>query len=272
MRWFLSKRTAKRPDSGESQMDRLNRDTEVYATILVALLVAVISSLVAWADDGKVVGVQCWENGVLVGHPDPNYRCSGRDIIMGPPVIVWRRPSAEGSQMQGLSTVDSGLASQLSAVADTSITLRQKAQFAMKNGDLVRARQYLNEASRRNPVDPQVESVREELDALFDKGTHSLTVPRLQLSEQEFLKPMPLENVNKFLNRPGVKNLRDAEINAYNKLANADAALSLAMKNSKTGAVKQEDVDQAQSKLNKAVEEFKQAQTKLKEKIYILEK
>ena len=173
--------------------------------------------------------------------------------------------------MPGLAPVNSGLASQLGAIADTSITLRQKGEFEMRNGNLTRARQYLDEAARRYPVDPKVESVRAELDALFDKGTASLKVPRLQLSQQEFLKPTPPEKIEKYLGNPAVKRLRDAEVIAYNKLSNADAAFNR-VSNPSDGSVNQKAVAEAQDKLNKAVEAFKLAQEKLKKKIYILEK
>ena len=245
------------------------------ATVLFILVLAAMLSPDAHAGNGgQAVSAQCWINGKLVGGFPLNRPCpgteggGGRAVIMGPPVIVWRRPSAEGSQMAGLAPVDSKLAGQLNAIADTPITLRQKGEFAMKNGDLAQARLYLEEANRRDPRDPQIQESLSKLRGLFDSGTHSLTAPRLKLPEQEFLKPMPAATVDRFMGNREVRALRKAEIISYNRLANADAALNAA----KAGKATQKDVDQAQLKLNEAVEEFKKAEAKLKEKIYVLDK
>jgi hypothetical protein len=249
----------------------------VHITVLIALLATVTGFPAAQAFQGQARSAQCWIDGKLVGGFPLDKQCpqttsGGRAIIMGPPVIVWRHPSAQGSQMPGLSPVDNRLTTQLNSIADTSITLRQKGEFAMKNGDLARAKQYFDEANRRDPQDPQIQNDLATLQNLFDKGTQRLTVPRLQLPAQEFLKPMPAATVDKFITNPEVKALRDAEITAYNKLANADAALNTTMTDVKAGAATQNDVNQAQSKLTAAVEEFKQAETKLKDKIYVLDK
>ncbi|MDD3847419.1 MAG: hypothetical protein PHC90_13810 [Syntrophorhabdaceae bacterium] len=221
---------------------------------------------------------QCWVDGELRGGYPLDRPCpgttggGGRIIIMGPPVIVWRHPSAEGSRMAGLAPVDSRLAGQLGAIADTPIILRQKGEFAMRNGNLAQAKLYLEEANRRDPQDPQIQQSLAKLRNLFDKGTQSLTVPRLQLPKQEFLKPMPAAAVDRFMRYPDVRALREAEIISYNKLANADAAFNTITARVKTGAATQRDVDQAQSKLNAAVEEFKKSETRLKERIYVLDK
>jgi len=245
---------------------------------MIALTALFFSSL-AWADDdGQLVGVQCWENGVLVGHQLP-YTCpepsggGGGGVIMGPPVIVWVRPSAAGSQMQGLAPVNSGLVNQLSAIADTPVTFRQKAEFAMKNGNFERAKRLLEEADRRFPDDPDVREGLRKLQNLFDNGTASLTVPPpLELSQQEFLKPMPEVDLERFKDDSEVKALRDDEITSYNQLANADAAFNSMTANTKAGTATQSDVAQAQLKLNAAVEKFKNAENKLKQKIYVLDK
>jgi hypothetical protein len=245
---------------------------------LVILLTLVIGSSASWAANGKAVSTQCWINGVLVGGFPLGKPCpgttgggGGRAIVMGPPVIVWRQPSAAGSQMQGLSSVDSSTASQLNAIAETPITLRQKGEFAMRKGDYARARQFLDEAYRRDPQDPQIQQSRAKLQNLFDTGTASLTVPRLQLPKQEILKPMPAATVEKYMSNPEVKALREAETISYNKLANADAAFNTTMDKAKAGAATQSDVNQAQANLTAAVEEFKKSESKLKEKIYILD-
>lgn len=249
----------------------------INIVILVTLLTAMLGMPAVWADDeGQVVGTQCWEKGVLVGGYDKYHKCDvtgggGDAIIMGPPVIVWVHPSAEGSQMPGLSQVDSNLVNQLSAIADTPITLRQKGEFAMRNGDLAKAKAYLDEANRRAPQDAQIQESLRKLQNLFDNGSASLIVPRLQLSKQEFLKPIPAQTVDKYISNPEFKALRDAEIISYNQLANADAAFNTMMNKVKTGGATQSDVDQAQSKLNAAVEDFKKAESKLKEKIYVLD-
>ncbi len=252
-------------------MTRLNR------AVLVTILAIVMVSSGAWAGDGQFVGNQCWDGGVLKyygNRPCPGTQGGRGPVkIMGPPVIVYVRPSAEGSQMPGLAPVDSRLKSQLSSIADTSITLRQKGEFAMRNGDLVRARQYLDEARRRDPGDPQTNEAYQKLQRLFDEGKASLPVPRPQLSKYEFLKPMPEAEVEKYYQRdPEIKVLREAEIIAYNKLANADANFNQANANLSKGASTQGDIDQAQSKLKEAIDEFKKAEIKLKEKIYVLDK
>jgi len=174
--------------------------------------------------------------------------------------------------MAGLAPVDSKLAGQLGAIADTPITLRQKGEFAMRNGDLAQAKLYLEEANRRDPQDPQIQQSLAKLRGLFDSGTQSLKVSRLKLPEQEFLKPMPAATVDRFMGNREVRALRQAEIISYNRLANADAALNAAKADAQAGKTTQKDVDQAQLKLNAAVEEFKKAETKLKEKIYVLDK
>ncbi len=278
MRRPLSERTEKRSDNGKNGQREWSTVAAVSVALLLLLAAAAIISPDARAGDGTPVGAQCWINGKLVGPFPLDRPCPGTEgggghtIIMGPPVIVWRRPSAEGSQMTGLAPVDSGLAGQLNAIADTPITLRQKGEFAMRNGDLARAKLYLEEASRRDPQDPQIQQSLAKLRGLFDSGTQSLKVPRLKLPEQEFLKPMPAATVNRFMGDPGVRALREAEIISYNRLANADAALNTMKANAQTGEATQKDVDRAQLKLNAAVEEFKKAETKLKEKIYVLDK
>ncbi len=248
------------------------------AGVLFMLVATAIVSPVARANNGTPVSAQCWINGKLIGgfpldRPCPGtVREGGRAVIMGPPVIVWRHPSAEGSQMAGLAPVDNNLARQLSAIADTPINLRQKGEFAMRNGDLPQARMYLEEASRRDPHNPQIQQSLVKLRGLFDSGTHSLTVPRLSLPKQELLKPMPAATVDRFMGHPEVGALREAEIISYNRLANADAAFNTAKANAQTGKATQKEVDQAQFKLNAAIEEFKKAEKKLKDKIYVLDK
>jgi len=271
--------TGEHPRRVTGREDRWNKAAAMSIMILSLFLAVVVDSPCAWAVNGTPVSTQCWINGTLVGGFPVGKPCpgttsggGGRAIIMGPPVIVWRHPSAEGSQMAGLSPVDPKLASQLNTIADTPITLRQKGEFAMRNGDLARARAYLEEARRRDPQDPQIQQSLVTLQNLFDKGTQSLTAPRLQLPKQEFLKPMPAAAVDRFMGNPEVRALREAEIISYNKLANADAALAMTTTRANTGAATQNDVKQAQSKLNAAVEEFKRAEIKLKEKIYVLDK
>jgi hypothetical protein len=246
--------------------------------LLIFVCVIVVGSLAAQAQgSGQVVGVQCWIGNELRGGFPPNYICpvtssTGQSVIMGPPVIVWRHPSAEGSQMPGLSPVDSRLASQLNTIADTPTNLRYKAEFAMKNGDLMRAKLYLDEARRRDPQDPDIQESSAKLQHLFDNGPPSITVPRLQLSKPEFLQPMPDSIVNKYVEKyPEVKELRKAEISSYNQLANTDAAFNTTMNNFNAGTATQSDVDQTQSKLNSAVQNFKKAQTELQKKIYVLD-
>jgi outer membrane protein TolC len=83
---------------------------------------------------------------------------------------------------------------------------------------------------------------------------------------------MPASTVDRFMGNREVRELRKAEIISYNRLANADAALNAAKTDAQAGKATQKDVDQAQLKLNTAVEEFKKAEAKLKEKIYVLDK
>jgi hypothetical protein len=271
--------------SGKAKyLNRFGRRKSAYNIITAAHLAAflffaiLISVPRAHAVGGSAVSAQCWVNGELRGGFPLDKPCpgttgygGGRVIIMGPPVIVWRHPSAEGSQMPGLSPVDSKLASQLSSIADTAITLRQKGEFAMRNGDYTKAKLYFEEARRRDPDDPKLQEDFDKLRGLFDSGTQKITAPRLQLPKQEFLKPVPDEKISKYMNNPEVKKLREAEIITYNKLANADASLAAAMDKEKSGAAAKSDVDQAQTKLNKAVEDFQQAHKKLEEKIYVLD-
>lgn len=278
MRRPVSEGIAKHPDHEKERRGGWNSVAAGSIAVLFILVAATIVSPGARAGDGTPVRAQCWVNGELRGGYPLDRPCpgtqggGGRVIIMGPPVIVWRHPSAEGSQMAGLAPVDSRLAGQLGAIADTPITLRQKGEFAMRNGDLAQAKLYLEEANRRDPQDPQIQQSLAKLRNLFDNGTQSLTVPRLQLPKQEFLKPMPAAAVDRFMRYPEVRALREAEIISYNKLANADAALSTMKASAQSGKAAQKDVDQAQLKLNAAVEEFKKAEKKLKEKIYVLDK
>ena len=276
-RGFLSSPAAKCPRCGERREGAWNKAAAVSAAVLFVLAASMTVPPCARAVNGTPVSAQCWINGTLVGGFPLDKPCpgttgggGGRVVIMGPPVIVWRHPSAEGSQMAGLSPVDSKLASQLNAIADTPITLRQKGEFAMENGDLVRARLYLEEASRRDPHDPRIKQSLAKLNSLPGKGNHGSAVPRLQLPRQEFLKPVPDTAVDRFMGNPEVRVLREAEIIAYNKLANADAALSMTMARAKTGGATQRDVDEAQSKLRAAVDDFKRASARLKEKIRLL--
>ena len=246
------------------------------ATFLI--FAVLVSATDALAVGGSAVSAQCWVNGILQGGFPLDRPCPGTTgggggtvIIMGPPVIVWRHPSAEGSQMPGLSPVDNRLANQLNSIADTAITLRQKGEFAMRNGDYAKAKLYFDEARRRDPDDPELQEDSDKLRGLFDNGTQSLIVPRLQLPKQEFLKPVPDEKVSKYMTNPEVKKLREAEIITYNKLANADAALNTMTESENKGTASKSDVDQAQTTLNKAVENFQQAHKKLEEKIYVLD-
>jgi len=81
------------------------------------------------------------------------------------------------------------------------------------------------------------------------------------------MRPPPLKKYNSTLkSRPS-----RAEIISYNKLANADASLNTTMDKAKAGAATQSDINQAQANLTSAVEEFKKAEAKLQEKIYILD-
>ncbi len=254
-------------------------DAITAACKAIFLIFAVlVSATDALAVGGSAVSAQCWVNGILQGGFPLDRPCPGTTgggggtvIIMGPPVIVWRHPSAEGSQMPGLSPVDNRLANQLNSIADTAITLRQKGEFAMRNGDYAKAKLYFDEARRRDPNDPELQEDSDKLRGLFDNGTQSLIVPRLQLPKQEFLKPVPDEKVSKYMTNPEVKKLREAEIITYNKLANADAELNTVTESENKGTASKSDVDQAQTTLNKAVENFQQAHKKLEEKIYVLD-
>jgi tetratricopeptide (TPR) repeat protein len=252
--------------------------TTAASKAIILIFAVLVCAPNALAVGGSAVSAQCWVNGILQGGYPLDRPCPGTTgggggtvIIMGPPVIVWRHPSAEGSQMPGLSPVDSRLANQLNSIADTAITLRQKGEFAMRNGDYAKAKLYFDEARRRDPDNPELQEDFDKLRGLFDNGTQSLTVPRLQLPKQEFLKPVPDEKVSKYMTNPEVKKLREAEIITYNKLANADATLNTVTESEKKGTASKSDVDQAQTALNKAVENFQQAHKKLEEKIYVLD-
>src|SRR5208283_3009278 len=246
--------------------------TTAASKAIILIFAVLVCAPNALAVGGSAVSAQCWVNGILKGGYPLDRPCPGTTgggggtvIIMGPPVIVWRHPSAEGSQMPGLSPVDSRLANQLNSIADTAITLRQKGEFAMRNGDYAKAKLYFDEARRRDPDNPELQEDFDKLRGLFDNGTQSLTVPRLQLPKQEFLKPVPDEKVSKYMTNPEVKKLREAEIITYNKLANADATLNTVTESEKKGTASKSDVDQAQTALNKAVENFQQAHKKLEE-------
>lgn len=237
---------------------------------LVILMAAALPLLGAQADDWA--GNQCWINGVLtpVGKHDCPADSSNSEIAaVGPPVIIYRRPSAAGSQMPGLSTVDSGLASQLSSIADTPITLRYKGEFAMKHGDLAAAKRYFDEAARRDPDNPQTQQDLAILKGLFDQGTVTTTVPHFEASQVLF--PMPSVKIRKLEKKyPEVKKLREAELATYKDLAEANAALNAAT----TANVPAPQLAQAQTKLDTAVDAFKQAHTALenKVKVYVLDK
>ena len=175
-------------------------------------------SCAALADDqGQVAGTQCWIGGELVGGFPPGYSCpvGGADYdvaVQGPPVIIWRHPGAEGSRMPGLTEVDTGLATQLNAIADTSWTLMYKGEFAMKNGNLAKAKLYFDEASRRDPDNPEILKDMEILKGLFDSSGQAVSVPRFQL-QSAVLAPMASARVNKFSKIPtsgrsGKPNLR----------------------------------------------------------------
>ena len=144
---------------------------------------------------------------------------------MGPPVIVWRSPSAEGSGMVSLAPVNNNVVNQLNAIADTPITLIQKGKFAAEHGDRARAKAYFDEAARADPGNTDQQRLC-DAGQHVDEGTQRVTVKPLVLPKQEFLKPMAQDKVNKYVIKdPQVKALRDAEVVAYNKLAVADAAL-----------------------------------------------
>ena len=213
---------------------------------LVILLMATLPLVGAQADD-QWGGNQCWIKGVLtpVGKQDCPADSNDSEIAaVGPPVIIYRRPSAAGSQMPALSTVDSGFASQLSAIADTPITLRYKGEFAMKHGDLAAAKRYFDEAARRDPDNAQTQQDLATLKGLFDQGTVTATVPHFEASQVLF--PMPSVKVKKFEKKyPEVRKLREAELATYKDVAEANAALSAAT----TANAPATQVSQAQTKL-----------------------
>ena len=191
---------------------------------------------------------------------------------MGPPVIVWRSPSAEGSGMVSLAPVNNNVVNQLNAIADTPITLIQKGKFAAEHGDRARAKAYFDEAARADPGNTDLAGAYAMLGNMFDQGTQRVTVKPLVLPKQEFLKPMAQDKVNKYVIKdPQVKALRDAEVVAYNKLAVADAAFNSVSSGVQQGDAGQAQAGEAQRKLTEAVEEFKKAHEKLERRVYILD-
>lgn len=247
---------------------------------VVALAVAAIGATQAEGDEtGGYVGTQCWVGGLLVpvkGNSCPvDTPADNGGVIIGPPIIIWRHPSAGGSQMPGLTPLNPQGIMELNAIADTAITLRQKADFAMQHGDLVKAKQYLDAASQRDPQDPETQADYVKLQNLFDKGTQSLTVPSLPMkgAQEEVLAPVsPQKYDPKIYDKdPKAKKLRKIELQAYHELSQANAALSDVSAKLAKGAATQNDVSQAQTKFDETANAFKQAHTDLQKRIYVLD-
>jgi len=228
------------------------------------------------AVEGEVVGTQCWVGGVLQGGFPADFDCgtvsggSAPQIIVGPPVIIWRHPSAEGSRMPGLVPIDDRLNNQLNAIADTAITLRQKGEFAMNHGDYAAAERYFEAARQRDPQDPTLMQDMSKLQGLFDSNTWQVAVPHYRVQE-EVLAPFPASDLAKFKGNTVVTQLRNEELKAYRKLDRASQALTQIRQNAGQGQASSQDLSQAQAQMDRAANAFKQAHEALRKKIYVLE-
>jgi tetratricopeptide (TPR) repeat protein len=223
---------------------------------------------------GQVAGTQCWINGELQGGFPAGYSCpantraAGGGYILGPPIIIWRRPSAAGSQMPGLSPANGALAAGLNAAADTSLTLMQKGEFAMKNGDLPAAKRYFDQASQRDPNNPEILKDIVILQQMFDRGA-GLNVQPYQMLDTP-LSPMSPTIVDRYAGNGLVQPLRIAELQAYRNLAQANEAFQAVSARAAQGAASPQEVSAARAQLDQAAEAFEATQARLKSQIAAL--
>lgn len=226
------------------------------------------------AQSGHAAGVRCWVNGELVGGFAAGYSCppgagSGAGVVIGPSAIVWRHPGAADSQMSSLAPAQSPPASQADADADASRTLVRKGEYAMKQGDLAAAKQYFGAAAQHDPHNPQIIDDIALLQVLADaNGPAPDGQPdRMQ---NEVLAPLPSSLVDRFAGYGAIRSLRAAELAAYRRVAEADAARAAIVADLARGAATQQDVDAARMRLDAAAQDFKRAQSKLRYEITLL--
>ena len=95
-------------------------------------------------------------------------------VIPGPPIIVWKRPSAEGSVQSEFGAITNpAMQRELNDWSQTSWMLYNKGDTALKRGDTAAALAYLEAARKHNPPPdelPEINNALRRARAMFDQG------------------------------------------------------------------------------------------------------
>jgi hypothetical protein len=119
--------------------------------------------------------------------------------VPGPPIIIWKRPSADGSRQSGFVAVDDPVIRRaINDWSQTSWSLYQKGQAEMKRGRYAAAEAYFNGAMNKHPPGNEIGDIRGALAAARERvrsaadSDDSTTIRKFSKTEVREIKPADL--------------------------------------------------------------------------------
>lgn len=206
----------------------------------------------------------------------------GVRIIVGPPQIVWVRPSAAGSRMGGAGDVDAGTQDRLAAMAQTAYQLVIKGKNALARGDFEAAERYFDAADAQDPDSrdrqdiadgrAQVRALRRDymIGVLKFDQTGGPALPDLKFHKSQ---PASISVMipDKLRNNPEIGQLIKEESTLYAEFRAASTTLQQVQSAKASGKASQQQFDQALKDYKDSIGKVKEKRAEIVKKVYVLD-
>lgn len=212
-------------------------------------------------------------------------QCGGGEdvrIILGPPQIVWVRPSAAGSTMDGARDVDRATQDRLAAISQTAYQLIVKGRNALARGDFEAAARYFDAADmqatdsrdRDDIADGRAQARRMRLDYLtgmlqFDQ-TGGPALPDLKFHKSQ-PQSISVAIPDKLRDNPTIARLIKEEADAYDGFRSASQALQQVQSARNSGKASQQDFDKALTAYKDSIQKVKDKRSEIVKTVYVLD-
>jgi len=249
--------------------------------LLVAGFVATLAGM-----SSAALAQRCVSESSDGSHWHDTDRCGDGDgdvrIILGPPQIVWVRPSAAGSRMGGVGDVDAAAQGQLAAMSQTAYSLIAKGKNALARGDFEAAARYFDAADmqdadsrdRQDIADGRalVRDMRRDYMAgvlQFDR-TGGPALPDLKFRKSQ---PASISVVipDKLRDNPTITRLIKEEAAAYDDFRTASQALQQVQSARDNGKASRQDFDKALAAYKDSIDKVKEKRGEIVKTVYVLD-
>ena len=207
----------------------------------------------------------------------------GVRIILGPPQIVWVRPSAAGSSMGGMQDIDARAQDRLAAMAQTAYQLIGKGKAALARGDYEAAIRYFDAADMQDPDSRDRQDIaggREQARKMrldYMSGILQFDQPGgPALPDAKFHKSQPrsvsVVIPDKLRDNPAIAQLIKEEAAAYSDFQSASEALQRTGTARKSGKATEQDFDKALASYKDSIDKVKEKRSEILKTVYLLDK